>query len=84
MNLDFAGLHTHTMSLFYSLLLLALVCSKLSNAEVITISAVKKPGAPKLTAGKPGHILDVVNIVGGHHEDALAVATFTNSINKTG
>jgi len=71
------------MASFYTLLLAVLTFCLWADAEVITLSAVKKLGAPKLV-GDSDNILDFVEIVDGRHEDAVAVATFTNSINKTG
>ena len=71
------------MAPFYTLLLVVLPFCTRSSAEGITLSAVKKLGAPKLV-GESDNILDFMDIVDGRREDAVAVATFTNSINKTG
>ena len=70
------------MSLFYSVVLV-FFWSLWSSSEGITLSAVKKRGAPKYE-GEPHNILDLVDIVSGRHADAVAVATFSNSINETG
>ncbi len=71
------------MSGFYSLLFALLVWSEWPVVKSVTLSAVKKAGAPK-TAVEPDSVLDLVEIVSGRHKDAVAVATFTNSISENG